>query len=428
MKTWMRWFRLTAIVVPVVVLGGLLWSFATHLRPVTTRVLPANNVITCNADGFPVLEDEMDPSFKAPMDSYQWNRPLKTVRLDAYCRPGKEVPCGEVRTVSPSGDLTGWLEYSRQRGDGHGAGSIMLQEPSGNGARIPADYLPGDMFHDGPGFTEMRSYPRLQVLDNRYSIVLGDRSALRNPQGKVLLKFESNDYKTQFFQFSCNDPRYVPLVHGVNLWTEVGTPRFNSLAKYALYDTQTRTEIALPDSLSLPSQMLLVRDDYLINIPFDGEAVVIERATGKRRKLGTFFSTWGVTQGGDACWTDYMRDKKHLAVLQWKTGKPTMHYTRIPAVLDPAAHYKVTLRRDGELAATAISHPKTAGEDALAGRRMLTLYRHSRRAGTFTVPYHGETTLDYTAERLAFSPDGRTLAWLLDTGDGNRSLYAFTVE
>ncbi|MHB0938771.1 MAG: hypothetical protein ACYC6A_20430 [Armatimonadota bacterium] len=425
MKPRKRWIWLAAIIVPVIAFGSVLGWHASHLHPVTERMLEVNDAIICNADGFPVLEDDMDPSFQAPLDSYHWNRPLKTARLDAYCRPVGEVQGSEIRAISPSGEVIGWLERSWRRGDGSGGGGIMLQDARGENSLVPADYLPGNLYRS-EGFTKVRSYPRLQILDNRYTIVLGDRSTLRDPQGKTLLKFEGNDEKTQFASFTCSDPRYIPIVHGVNQWTPVGTPRYNKLATYALYDTQTRREIALPPYAA--PWIVLVRDEYFIFIQQTGKALVVERATGKQRRLGSSGSTWHVTNNGETCWTDGLWRKKHFAVLHWKTGAPKLEYTRIPVVVDPAAHYNTTFRRDGELAATAGSRPTTNDVNALAGRRTLTLYRHGRRAGTFAVRYHGQSTLDYTAERLAFSPDGRTLAWLLDTGDGNRSLYAFKVE
>jgi len=425
MKKLRRWLWLALLIIPVALLGLGVWWSVFHLRPLVARALPDNDVLVCNADGYPVLEDYLDPSFRQRIDSYMWNRPRKTVWLDASCRPGRPVDGGEIRAISPTGDCLARLDRWGSRGDGSGAGSVVIEDRRGELTRAPAKSLPGDLFHDIL-LGKARSYPQLRVLDNRCTIVLGERSSLRDRQGRVLLSFDSNDYKTQFANFPCSDSRYVPLVHGPNLWT-MDIPRFIIDAKYVLYDTLTGKEITLPQ-FPYNTQMVLVREDCFIYIPPSGQAVVVDRTSEKTRRLAASWSTWHVANGGETCWADEMRDKRHLAMLQWKTGKPTMRYTRIPK---PAGDviFTAALRDGGELAATAISRPVIAkASDKLTGRRTLTLYRHGRRAGVFTAPYNAETPFDAAGEHLAFSPDGRYLAWHFDRGDGRRSLYVFVVK
>ncbi|MHB0939427.1 MAG: hypothetical protein ACYC6A_23785 [Armatimonadota bacterium] len=231
------------------------------------------------------------------------------------------------------------------------------------------------------------------------------------------------------------DPDLLPLVRETDLTLYIYDLAQKRMAiKFPSFDAFFGSPSTSPTGPTL----LMRHGSRIAAIPYVGRARVWD---GKTTAImpGTDWY-WG--EDGTA-WT-YL--KNELSVLQWRQGTPLLKHLSIKAQRNPRINTRfggvseIAVWGDGEMVAqttlrsvlpqvivhmiTTTARRANRPPPSLRDRWQLALYHRGRLVGRYHVVLPPSQPDTYFEEHLAFTADGKYLAWVIDYDDGH-NLYVF---
>jgi len=412
-----RWWVVPIILLVVIATGWLVLRWLNpQLAPVTARSY-SRAVFTYSANGYGYPAIQELPSSK----NGDWL--YKVHRLDdrGNLLPGAGIQTGSWTAVSPTRQVLAWYETDST--------GVVRAWKDGRITRVPGH--PGGYgiepahVSDAGLVSVYDSIPRYQNAEGR--------------QITFILPPITAGWKTTDDVESL-DPDLLPLCRKADpslyVYDLVGkriAVKFPGFASYTM-----------GPYWSLYAKSMVIRHGTrMVVIPYigrvmiwDGKAMIsLPKGNSTQWYWGEDGTVWTYTENG-------------LELLQWRQGTPRLVPMPFKAGFDSRlvnGYDDVfdAVWGDGQLVAhtelrTALPPALKRGIDAFYARFkrsgpklpemwQLSLYRRNHLLGRFRFPLHPKQEETVYFEHLAFTADGRYLAWVIDNGDGTH-LYVFSTS